>query len=211
MFTLLAACGERATTGGAGEPPQANNGANATTGQQPGETPGPITLKLTHMLPPLHEIHTEVLEPFAREVEQISNGRITVELYPANALGTWGGVPISMPIGDSYDALQRGVVDDDEYAVADWGIASEMTFHQLTQGKNLKALGFDIDDEEAIYHYKSRQAFIWPYDSQARLIGEHIYEDPPTVVIEQVKPEEILTPQRAKEIHQKLLREYNLI
>lgn len=221
VFTLLAACGERATTGGAGEPPQANNGANATTGQQTGETPGPITLKLTHMLPPLHEIHTEVLEPFAREVEQISNGRITVELYPANALGTanshyelvetgvaemglhhlvlspnvfpltsvvelpflvnsstegteliwqlyqefpeiqkefsgtkvlwfytvdpdmiltakkqvaslddvkglklrtpsstvntiietWGGVPISMPIGDSYDALQRGVVD----------------------------------------------------------------------------------------------------
>lgn len=156
-------------------------------------------------------VHLEI----AGEYEKIVAPDMMVD-HPVYRIA-WGKNPMVIEGKENVLKFYYSVSDtvlwhsEDEYAVADWGIASEMTFHQLTQGKNLKALGFDIDDEEAIYHYKSRQAFIWPYDSQARLIGEHIYEDPTTVVIEKVKPEEILTPQRAKEIHQKLLREYNLI
>ena len=58
--------------------------------------------------------------------------------------------------------------------VADWGIADELTFHQLARGADLQAIGYEVDDPDALYHTSSRQAFIWPYDSQARLIGENL-------------------------------------
>ena len=54
---------------------------------------------------------------------------------------------------------------------------------------------------EALYHVSSRQAFIWPYDSQARLIGENLYEDKTSLTIEEVSPEEAITPSRVREIH----------
>ena len=47
-----------------------------------------------------------------------------------------------------------------------------------------------------LYHVSSRQAFIWPYDSQARLAGEHLYEDKTSLQIEEVDPSEAITPDR---------------
>jgi hypothetical protein len=51
----------------------------------------------------------------------------------------------------------------------------------------------------------SRQAFIWPYDEQARLVGEHLYEDKTSLQIEEVDPAEAITPARVREIHRELL------
>jgi hypothetical protein len=51
----------------------------------------------------------------------------------------------------------------------------------------------------------SRQAFIWPYDEQARVAGEHLYEDKTSLQIEEVDPSEGLTPARVREIHLELL------
>jgi hypothetical protein len=51
----------------------------------------------------------------------------------------------------------------------------------------------------------SRQAFIWPYDSEARLAGEHLYEDKTSLNIEEVDPSEAITPARVREIHLELL------
>ena len=53
----------------------------------------------------------------------------------------------------------------------------------------------------ARYHVSSRQAFIWPYDEQARLAGEHLYEDKTSLAIEEVDPAEAITPARVREIH----------
>ena len=58
---------------------------------------------------------------------------------------------------------------------------------------------------EAIYHVWSRQAFIWPYDSQARLIGENLYEDKTSLELEEVSPDEAITPARVREIHRERL------
>ncbi len=94
---------------------------------------------------------------------------------------------------------------DDRLAVADWGICDELTFHQLARGADLQAVGYQVDDPDALYHAFSRQAFIWPYDSQARLVGENLYEDKTSLTIEEVSPDEAITPARVREIHLELL------
>jgi len=57
-----------------------------------------------------------------------------------------------------------------------------------------------------MYHVYSRQAFIWPYDTQARLAGEHLYEDKTSLRIEEVPRSEAITPARVREIHREQLR-----
>jgi hypothetical protein len=101
-----------------------------------------------------------------------------------------------------YNSVGEAVLfhSDDRLSVADWGICDEITFHQLARGGDLRDLGYEIDRDDALYHVSSRQAFIWPYDSRARLAGEHLYEDKTSLQIEEVGPDEAITPARAKEI-----------
>jgi hypothetical protein len=101
-----------------------------------------------------------------------------------------------------YNSVGEAVLfhSDDRLSVADWGICDEITFHQLTRGGDLRALGYDVERDDALYHVSSRQAFIWPYDSRARLAGEHLYEDKTSLQIDEVRPDEAVTPARAKEI-----------
>ncbi|HZP14201.1 MAG TPA: hypothetical protein VFA96_00145 [Nocardioides sp.] len=101
-----------------------------------------------------------------------------------------------------YNSVGEAVLfhSDDRLSVADWGICDEITFHQLARGGDLRDLGYEIDRDDALYHVSSRQAFIWPYDRRARLAGEHLYEDKTSLQIEEVSPDEAITPARAKEI-----------
>ena len=94
---------------------------------------------------------------------------------------------------------------DDLLAVADWGICDELTFHQIARGADLRAIGYEVDDPDALYHASSRQAFVWPYDDRARLRGENLYEDKTSLVIEEVSPDEAITPARVREIHRERL------
>lgn len=119
---------------------------------------------------------------------------------------TWGANPGVITGKDGvlafYNSVGGAVLfhSDDRLAVADWGICDEITFHQLARGADLRALGYDVERDDALYHTASRQAFIWPYDSQARLAGEHLYEDETSLQIEEVNQDEAITPARAKEI-----------
>lgn len=119
---------------------------------------------------------------------------------------TWGANPGVITGKDGvlafYNSVGEAVLfhSDDRLAVADWGICDEITFHQLARGADLRALGYDVERDDALYHTASRQAFIWPYDSQARLAGEHLYEDETSLQIEEVNQDEAITPARAKEI-----------
>ena len=72
-------------------------------------------------------------------------------------------------------------------------------------GADLQAIGYEVDDPDVLYHTSSRQAFIWPYDDHARLAGEHLYEDKTSLTIEEVSPEEAITPARVREIHREQL------
>jgi len=120
---------------------------------------------------------------------------------------TWGANPAVIEGRDGVLAFYRSVGDavlwhsDDRLSVADWGICDEITFHQLAAGADLQAIGYDVPDAERLYHVASRQAFIWPYDDRARLVGEHLYEDKTSLAIEEVDPADAITPARVREIH----------
>jgi hypothetical protein len=124
---------------------------------------------------------------------------------------TWGANPTVITGKEGvlafYNAVGEAVLwnSDDRLAVADWGICDELTFHQIARGADLRAIGYEIDDPDALYHAASRQAFVWPYDSKARLIGENLYEDKTSLTIEEVSPAEAITPARVREIHREQL------
>jgi hypothetical protein len=124
---------------------------------------------------------------------------------------TWGANPAVISGKDGvlafYNSVGESVLwhSDDRLSVADWGICDEITFHQLARGADLKAVGYDVPSDDALYHVYSRQAFIWPYDSQARLAGEHLYEDKTSLEIEEIDPSEAITPARVREIHREQL------
>ena len=120
---------------------------------------------------------------------------------------TWGASPAVIAGKEGVLSFYRSVGEavlwnsDDRLAVADWGICDELTFHQLARGADLQAIGYEVDDPDALYHASSRQAFIWPYDERARLIGENLYEDKTSLAIEEVDPADAITPARVREIH----------
>ena len=120
---------------------------------------------------------------------------------------TWGVNPAVIEGKEGVLSFYRSVGEavlwnsDDLLAVAEWGICDELTFHQIARGADLTAIGYEVDDPDAIYHTSSRQAFVWPYDDQARLMGENLYEDKTSLVIEEVGPDEAITPARVREIH----------
>jgi hypothetical protein len=96
---------------------------------------------------------------------------------------TWGAEPAVIEGKDGvlgfYNSVGESVLwhSDDRLSVADWGICDELTFQQLARGADLKAVGYEVEDDDTLYHVASRQAFIWPYDGRGRLAGEHLYED----------------------------------
>lgn len=46
-----------------------------------------FNLKLHHFLPPKAPAHTKMLEPWAKSIEEASNGRVKIEIFPAMSLG----------------------------------------------------------------------------------------------------------------------------
>jgi hypothetical protein len=124
---------------------------------------------------------------------------------------TWGANPAVIEGKEGVLAFYRAVGEavlwnsDDLLAVADWGICDELTFHQIARGSDLRAIGYEVDDPDALYHASSRQAFVWPYDDRARLMGENLYEDKTSLVIEEISAEEAITPARVREIHHEQL------
>ena len=124
---------------------------------------------------------------------------------------TWGAEPVVIEGKEGvlgfYNSVGEAVLwhSDDRLSVADWGICDELTFHQLASGSDLRAVGYDVADPDGLYHVSSRQAFIWPYDHQARLAGEHLYEDKTSLKIEEVDPVEAITPAHVREIHREQL------
>lgn len=59
--------------------------------------------KLHHFLPPVSMAHTKIFIPWAEKVNQESNGRIQIDIYPAMQLG---GKPQQL-----FDQTRKGVVD----------------------------------------------------------------------------------------------------
>ena len=60
-------------------------------------------------------------------------------------------------------------------------------------------------DPDGWYLVRRTLAFVWPYDEQGRLIGEHVYEDSASKVVTKVDPSEVITAARAAELLAPLL------
>lgn len=162
-------------------------------------------------------LHRAMLLNFWRHVHLEGSGQYDVILAPDMTVDvpvyrvTWGANPAVIKGKDGVRAFYQSVGEavlwnsDDRLSVADWGICDELTFHQLAVGADLKALGYSVDRADALYHVFSRQAFIWPYDERARLVGEHLYEDKTSLQIEAVEPAEAITAARIREIHREQL------
>ena len=145
----------------------------------------------------------------AGEYEKILASDMTVD-HPVYRV-TWGANPAVIEGKDGVRAFYNSVGEavlwhsDDRLAVADWGVSDEITFHQLAMGSELKKIGYQVERTDRLYHVYSRQAFIWPYDAQARLAGEHLYEDKTSLRMEEVPRSEAITPARVREIHREQL------
>jgi TRAP-type C4-dicarboxylate transport system substrate-binding protein len=62
----------------------------------------PIELRLSHWLPIGHNHHRNVLVPWARTVEERSQGRLKVTIYPGGTLGK---------PADHWDMIKDGIAD----------------------------------------------------------------------------------------------------
>ena len=76
-----------------------SNNQQATADGSPDKV---TTLRFAHFMTATDNINTEGFEPWARRIEEDSNGRIKVEIYPSATL--------SKP-GATYDATAKGTVD----------------------------------------------------------------------------------------------------
>jgi TRAP-type C4-dicarboxylate transport system substrate-binding protein len=85
---VLAACGN----GDAGD-------ADDPAGTDMGD---PVTLNLGHPFPAEHHIQVNMLEPFAEAVAEATEGTVTIEIHPAQAL--------TSP-GEAYDNAAAGAID----------------------------------------------------------------------------------------------------
>lgn len=80
---------------------QNNTGSNNDDAQEPSNV-RPVDLNLAHFMSAQHFIHTNVLEPFAKEVQEKTEGRVNITIHPANSL---------VGASELYDAAVTGIAD----------------------------------------------------------------------------------------------------
>jgi hypothetical protein len=137
-------------------------------------------------------LHRAILLNFWRHVHLEGAGEYETIVQPDMMVDepvyrvTWGVAPAVITGKEGvlafYNSVGESVLwhSDDRLAVGDWGICDEITFHQLAPGAALQAIGYDVDDPDALYHASS-------------------------LTMEEVHPDEAITPARVREIHRELL------
>ncbi len=61
-----------------------------------------VTMALSHWVPPVHSLQPTGMVPWAESIKEASNGRIQIDIYPAQQLGA---------APDHYDMARDGIVD----------------------------------------------------------------------------------------------------
>jgi len=84
-------------------------------------------------------------------------------------------------------------------AVADWGLTFESELAHIVPGRALSILGVSASglDLDATYVLTERVANIWPYDRDARLLGENVYIDVGSRRLFMMEPDDVITPAQA--------------
>lgn len=76
-------------------------------------------------------------------------------------------------------------------AVADWGLAMETFLYMPNSGTFLNQMGYDLDPDKS-YAVTRWVGQVWPYDANAKLVGEMILEDPGSVRVTEIDPATIM-------------------
>ncbi len=94
--------------------------------------------------------------------------------------------------GNVFGALEEHV------AVSDHGLFTEALFAQVVRGTDPSLAGEDVDPD-GYYQVSHRIGACWPYH-RGRLVGEHIYEDSESWVVEEVDASALTSPAEARRI-----------
>ncbi|GAE28050.1 hypothetical protein JCM9140_4238 [Halalkalibacter wakoensis JCM 9140] len=87
VFLVMTACSQGASESSAGEG-ETTDTTETTESTTPAASSGDsVELMISHFVSPQHGQHTKVFEPFAEEVAQLTEGRVTASIYPGAALG----------------------------------------------------------------------------------------------------------------------------
>lgn len=101
------------------------------------------------------------------------------------------------------EAFYRDLVDsrtnvmmgeNEEIHVFDWGFASDLVIRHFMPGTVMKALGEQIDDEQATYLLSLQTGMFWPY-VEGRCAGEYVHQDWPNRSVTKLAPEDVITPE----------------
>ncbi|OUC76310.1 hypothetical protein [Gordonia lacunae] len=106
-------------------------------------------------------------------------------------------------------------------AVHDWGFAGEAEFSQFVPGALLGDNVFgsmnndpaaDSSDYDASSYYLVRRtlAFVWPYDENGLMLGEHVYEDSESKKVTKVSNDDVITSSRAAELLAPIIEKYGV-
>lgn len=104
LATLLAILLVMVFAAGCGSPQTEKPASGETSGQSetPSSSAEPVELHFSHFTSNLHHLNVEVYEPFAKEVEEKTEGRVKIYIHPGASL---------TPANENYDATATGVVD----------------------------------------------------------------------------------------------------
>lgn len=131
-------------------------------------------------------LHRRIIENYRRHAllevmgfwEQIFEPEMTVEtpIYKLSYEGTEGTLT-GEEVVDFYRSMARSarnaiVVTDETIVVGDEGFGQRSYHTQFLKGAAIRALGHEVDDDNAWYAFKQLIVSFWPYDEAGRMIGE---------------------------------------
>jgi hypothetical protein len=152
----------------------------------------------------LQNYRRHVLLEVAGLWEQIFVPEMTVDhpVYRVNRTHQHAVLDGAAAVRQFYAAQAEGgghitVIEDEDLAVGDWGIATEVTLNKYVPAREAAKKGHEIDDPSATYLIRSRTAMVWHYNDAALLTGEHLYEDATTLSIRKVGASEAISPEQA--------------
>lgn len=152
-------------------------------------------------------LHRRIIENYRRHAmlevsgrwEEIFTPEMTVEhpryvVHNAQGMSVLDGYEAVAGFYTSYVESESTVIllENEKLLVGDWGFASEATSHRLWRGEDLKAQGEPIVDLDAWYIATTTTGMFWPYTSDGRMIGEHVYRGGDRA-IRKAPPEDVIT------------------
>ncbi len=95
-YSLVVAMAMTMGLAGCSNSNQSTQGSTATSSDKP------VVLRFSHFWPATSTVNKEIFEPWAKDIEKESNGRLKIEIYPSSTLSK---------ADVTYDAAVKGTVD----------------------------------------------------------------------------------------------------